>query len=135
MILDKKTILFIEDENDLIDVYHLIFEDHGYRFLSTKDINEAMMLCETDNVDLVLLDILLPGKNKAIEKLGFVFLEKLKKSPKAKDIPVIILTNLSATEDKRKGMKLGADDYLAKSENSPQEILAKVKIHVNKKSF
>lgn len=132
MISDKKTILFVEDENDLIDVYHLIFEDHGYRFLSTANIDDAMLLCETDNINLILLDILLPGKENVVEKLGFVFLEKLKKNPKAKNIPVIIFTNLSATDDKRKGMKLGADDYLAKSENSPQEVLAKVEKLIGK---
>ena len=98
-----------------------------YIFYLHADIGEALMLCKTKNVDLVLLDILLPGKDKEIEKLGFVFLERLKKNPKAKSVPVIILTNLNSIEDKRKGMKLEADDYLAKSGNSPQEVLVKVK--------
>jgi len=122
----QKTILFVEDENDLIDVYHLIFDNHGYRFLSTKDVNEAMVLCETDNVDLVLLDILLPGHGGEVEQLGFIFLEKLKNNPKTKDIPVIIFTNLNSIEDKKKGLSLGANDYLAKSEKTPPEVLAKV---------
>jgi len=124
--VQKKTILFVEDENDLIDVYHLIFDNHGYRFLSTKDIDEAMMLCETDNVNLVLLDILLPGKDKAIEKLGFVFLEKLKDNPKTKNIPVVVFTNLNSIEAKKKGLSLGANEYLAKGEKSPQEVLVVV---------
>ena len=128
----QKTILFVEDENDLVDVYHLIFDNHGYRFLSTKDINDAMMLCETDNVNLVLLDILLPGQGGEIERLGFVFLERLKQNPKTKNIPVIVFTNLNAIEDKRKGLGLGAKDYLAKSEKSPQEVLAKVEELIGK---
>ena len=128
----KKTILFVEDENDLIDVYHLIFDNHGYRFLSTKDIDEAMMLCETDNVNLVLLDILLPGKDKAIEKLGFVFLEKLKNNPKTQNIPVVVFTNLNSIEAKKKGLSLGANEYLAKGEKSPQEVLTVVEKLIGK---
>jgi len=133
MFIKTPTVLFVEDENDLIDVYHLIFDDHGYRFLSTKNIDEAMLLCQTDNVDLVLLDILLPGNEGEMEKLGFIFLEKLKRNEKTKNIPVIILTNLNSSEDKKKGLSLGADDYLAKSEKTPPEVLAKVEKLLGKK--
>ncbi len=124
---NKRTILFVEDENDLVDVYHLMFDDSGYNFLSTKDIDEAMMLCERERIDLVLLDILLPAQNGEIEKMGFVFLAKLKANLKTKKIPVIIFTNLSSIKDKKEGMRLGAEDYLLKTERTPQQLLAEVK--------
>ncbi|HLD27999.1 MAG TPA: response regulator [Patescibacteria group bacterium] len=124
---NKRTILFVEDENDLVDVYHLMFDDSGYNFLSTKDIDEAMMLCEREKIDLVLLDILLPAQNGEIEKMGFVFLAKLKANLKTKKIPVIIFTNLSSIKDKKEGMRLGAEDYLLKTERTPQQLLAEVK--------
>lgn len=91
-----------------------------------------MVLCETDNVNLVLLDILLPGKGGEIERLGFVFLEQLKKNEKIKNIPVLILTNLNSIEDKKKGLNLGTKDYLAKSEKTPQEMLARVEELIGK---
>ena len=124
---NKRTILFVEDENDLVDVYHLMFDDSGYNFMSTKDIDEAMMLCERERIDLVLLDILLPAQNGEIEKMGFVFLAKLKANLKTKKIPVIIFTNLSSIKDKKEGMRLGAEDYLLKTERTPQQLLAEVK--------
>ena len=111
----------------MVDVYHLMFDDSGYNFLSTKDIDEAMMLCERERIDLVLLDILLPAQNGEIEKMGFVFLAKLKANLKTKKIPVIIFTNLSSIKDKKEGMRLGAEDYLLKTERTPQQLLAEVK--------
>lgn len=124
----RKTILFIEDENDLVDAYHAVFDYHNYNFLSTPDIEQGLMFCRMGEVDVVLLDILLPNKdkNQEVEKLGFVFLEKLKADPKIKNIPVIIFSNLNSMEDKKRGRDLGADDYLAKVEKTPQEVLAKI---------
>lgn len=129
MAFSKKRILFIEDENDLVDVYHAIFDYHDYNFLSTPDIEQGLMFCRMGEVDLVLLDILLPNKdkNQEIEKLGFVFLKELKADPKIKHIPVIVFTNLDSMKDRMRGRELGADDYFAKTEKTPQEVLAKVK--------
>ena len=123
---EKKTVLFVEDENDLVDAYHLIFDDHGYRFLSTASIKDATMLCEREKIDLILLDILLPSEDGELKKMGFVFLKDLKANPKTKDIPVVILTNLEAYSDKQEGMKLGAQAYLIKSAKTPVQVLVKV---------
>lgn len=126
--LDKnaKKILFVEDETDLVDVYHLLFDGNGYEFFSTKDIDDAMIICDQEKIDLVLLDILLPGKDGQMEKSGFVFLEKLKKDNKLKNIPVVIFTNLNSREDEKKGLALGAEDYLLKTERTPRQVLTEV---------
>lgn len=129
----KKTILFVEDENSLVDIYHLMFDDNGYTFLSTKNIDDALMICSRENISLVLLDILLPGKDGQMEKAGFDFLMKLKQDNKTKKIPVLIFTNLSSIEDKKKGMSLGAEDYLLKTERTPQQVLVEVKEILNVK--
>ena len=70
-------------------MYHMVFDDNGYYFLSTSDIETGLMFCKgkTEKPNIVLLDILLPSKNKEIDKEGFKFLEQLKKDPKTKDIP------------------------------------------------
>ncbi len=122
----EKKILFIEDDNDLVDLYHMVFEDHGYYFLSTSDIEAGLMLCRTEKPAVVLLDILLPKKDKTVGKEGFEFLEQLKKDPATKNIPVVILTNLDTGEDLKRGMELGAEDYIVKAGHSPQVVFKRV---------
>jgi len=73
-----------------------------------------------------LLSINLSRIFLSIEKLGFVFLEKLKDNPKTQNIPVVVFTNLNSIEAKKKGLSLGANEYLAKGEKSPQEVLVVV---------
>ncbi|KKQ57153.1 MAG: Adenylate/guanylate cyclase [Parcubacteria group bacterium GW2011_GWA2_38_13] len=109
-------------------MYHMVFDDNGYYFLSTSDIETGLMFCKgkTEKPNIVLLDILLPSKNKEIDKEGFKFLEQLKKDPKTKDIPVVILTNLDTGEDMKRGMDLGAEDYIIKAGHSPQVVLKRV---------
>jgi len=127
-----KTILFIEDEPNLIDIYHLVFENHGYRFLSTADIDEAMIVCQAEKLTLILLDIILPKRTGGIvdiaAKQGFVFLEQVKKNPKTKGIPVVILTNLNTDADRKKARELGAIDYIVKADHLPEEIFKRVEI-------
>ncbi|MEK7067816.1 MAG: response regulator, partial [Patescibacteria group bacterium] len=68
-----------------------------------------------------LLDVLLPKMS------GFEVLQELNKEPNTKNIPVILLTNLSQKEEIKKGMELGAKDFLIKAHFMPQEVVAKVK--------
>ena len=130
MSIKKPSILFVEDEADLIDIYHLIFEHHGYRFFSTADIEEAMVITQTEQPDAVLLDIILPEKTGGTVNLsakqGFVYLEKVKKNRETKKIPVIILTNLNTTDDRKKAKKMGAVGYLVKADHLPEQIFKKV---------
>ena len=71
-----------------------------------------------------MLDILLPKKN------GFEVLDALKKDTATKTIPVILLTNLSQRDDVKKGLDLGAADYLIKAHFMPNEVVAKIKKHL-----
>ena len=125
-ITKKPTILFVEDEPNLVDLYHLVFDDNGYNFLSTKSVEEAMMFCEREEIALVLLDILLPGKSGQIEKIGFDFLKDVKKNPKTKNIPVVVLSNLDSFKDRREGLSFGADDYLFKLDSDPMSTFRRV---------
>lgn len=126
----KPKILFVEDEADLIDIYHLIFENHGYAFYSTADIDEALLITQTEQPAVVLLDIILPkttgGTVDISAKQGFVYLEKVKKNPKTKKIPVVVLTNLNNTDDRKKAKNLGALDYIVKADNLPEQVFTKV---------
>ena len=137
MIPAKKTILFIEDEPDLIDIYHTIFENHDYKFLSTADIEEGMIIAQKEKIDAILLDLVLPkevGSTVDLSaKQGFIFLEKVKKNSKTKNIPVIILTNLNNSNDRKRARDLGVVDYIVKADHLPEAIFSKVERIINKK--
>ena len=76
---------------------------------------------EEKNIDLILLDLILPGID------GFEVLARIKADTATASIPVIILSNLGQREDIEKGLKLGAKDFLIKAHFTPGEIITKVK--------
>ena len=72
-------------------------------------------------VDLVLLDIILPGVN------GFEILKRLKEDPTIAHIPVMMLTNLGQKSDMERGQELGAEEYMVKAQYTPKEIVDRIK--------
>ena len=97
-------ILIVEDEKPINDLIEMNLSEAGYECVCAYDGITACDILETENFDLVLLDIMLPGAD------GYEVLEYVKPM----EIPVIFLTAKGTTEDKVKGLKLGADDYLTK---------------------
>jgi len=83
---NRKTILVVEDEKDLVDFLTLFFNENGYNVISARDGSEGFAKAESEKPDLITLDISMPGET------GVKMYSKLKKSNKAKDIPVIFLT-------------------------------------------
>lgn len=121
---EEKTILLVEDDQILVKMYARKFEKEGFKVLMAFDGEEGLKAVQGANPKpgIILLDVMLPKIN------GFEFLTKVKADPSTKDIPVIMLTNLGgATEDREKGKKLGAIDYLVKSDMTPAQIVEKVK--------
>jgi len=119
--MKKKTIMLIEDEAALAKIISEELTDAGFSVILAYDGIEGLNLVKTHKPDLVLLDLLLPKKH------GFDVLKELKTIPDTMTIPVIILTLLGSDEDISKGLELGADDYLVKSQYSINEIIEKVK--------
>lgn len=97
-------ILVVDDEKPINDLINMNLTEAGYECVCAYDGITASDLVEQERFDLVLLDIMLPGAN------GYEVLEYIKPM----EIPVIFLTAKGTTEDKVKGLKLGADDYLTK---------------------
>lgn len=124
----KKKVLLVEDEALLVDLYKEVFEKQPFNLNIAETGNDALTQVNNDRPDLILLDILLPGMN------GFEVLRKLKSSPKTKDIPVIVLTNLGSEEtdkDRQLALSLGAIDYLVKSYHTPDNLVEIVNTHLN----
>lgn len=119
--MNKTMIILIEDDEILSKVIYEELKEAGFNVLQAFDGEEGLKLATNRKSDLILLDLLLPKKH------GFEILGELKKSSITKDIPVIILTMLGSDEDIKKGLKLGADDYIVKSQHAVAEIVEKIK--------
>ncbi len=114
-------ILLIEDEEMLANMYETKFKNEGYKIRKALDGESGVDMALAEKPDIILLDIIMPKLD------GFSVLKKLKDSPKTKDVPVILLTNLGQDEDVKKGQSLGAVGYLVKANLTPAEVVDKVK--------
>ncbi|WP_139024179.1 response regulator transcription factor [Desulfosporosinus sp. OT] len=117
-------ILVVEDEDILREVIIDYLTEDGYQVLEAADGEKALELFQSNLVDLVILDIVLPKLD------GWSVCRRIRKSSA---IPIIILTALSDEDDSLLGYELGADDYLIKP-YSPRILMAKVKRFLEKYS-
>lgn len=113
----EETILLVDDDAALLEVTSIILVSEGYRVLTAEDGMEALGVVNRENLDLVVLDIMLPRMS------GF---EVLKKIRERSEVPVILLTAKSQSVDKVVGLELGADDYITKPFDT-KELLARIK--------
>jgi CheY-like chemotaxis protein len=104
----KKTILIIEDENDIRNFACRVLELEGYRVLQAENGEEGLKLLRGEEVALVLLDLRLPGWN------GWEVLEKIKQDPELAPIPVVVFTASAAVSQRERALTLGAANYLVK---------------------
>ncbi len=103
-----KRILVIDDDQDILDLVAYNLSRNGYRCFTAQKCSSGMDILMTENPDLVILDIMLPGFN------GLTLLEELKKNESTKKIPVIMLTAKGEESDRILGLEMGADDYVPK---------------------
>ncbi|MFA6897594.1 MAG: response regulator [Patescibacteria group bacterium] len=119
-------ILIIEDDSFISDMYKIKFESEGFDVMVASDGIQGLETVGKEYPDLILLDVVMSKMD------GFAVLQKLKKTPETKDIPVIMLTNLGQKDSVEKGLKLGAVDYVIKAHFTPMEVVEKVKEILNK---
>ncbi|MDO8559778.1 MAG: response regulator [bacterium] len=117
----KKVILLVEDDEFLAELYATKLNLEGFEVLSAADGKKGLKLAQDKQPALVLLDIILPKLD------GFEVLKGLKEGAATKDIPVILLTNLSQKDEVKRGLDLGAADYLIKAHFMPSEVVKKIK--------
>jgi DNA-binding response OmpR family regulator len=125
---EKKKILIIEDDEMICSMYKTKFEAENYEVYTAQNGADGLEIAKKMKPQMVLLDIILPQID------GFTILEAIKKDSKTKKIPVIMLTNLGTDEDKEKGRKLGAVDYLVKANLTPAQVSQKIKEFFNNKA-
>ncbi|MBT3911704.1 MAG: response regulator transcription factor [Verrucomicrobia bacterium] len=113
-------ILVVDDEPDVLElvVYHL--EKEAYRVDVADTGDKALKMARENLPSLLVLDLMLPGIN------GLEICRLLKRDPKMRDIPILMLTARAAEEDRIKGLELGAHDYVTKP-FSPRELVLRIK--------
>ena len=124
--MKQTKILIIEDDKFLLKLYSDKLRRQGFEVFESLTGEEGLNRLSVEKPDLIILDLVLPGKN------GFDVLKEVKDNPEIKDIPVIILTNLGQESDIKRGLDLGAAAYLVKTEFSVNQLAEKVKEHLTK---
>ncbi len=106
--LMKKTIIVIEDENDILEVLKYNLEREGFRVRTCRDGELGLRLIKEENPDLILLDLMLPTLD------GIEVCRRVREDPVSRSIPVIMVTAKGEESDIVLGLGLGADDYVTK---------------------
>jgi DNA-binding response OmpR family regulator len=116
----KNNILIVEDEHDIREVYAEVLSTAGYKVEQAPDGEKGMQKIKDEHWDLLLLDIMLPGKD------GLRILKEIKENPELKKGYIIALTNLNSENIIQEAFGSGADGYLIKSEITPDKIVDEV---------
>ncbi len=120
-----KTILIVDDEQDILDLLTFNLKREGYETLTAADGDTALELAHSSHPDLVILDVMLPGVD------GWEVLRELRRDPRTENLPVVFLTAKDSEIDEVVGLELGADDYIVKP-ISMHKLLARVKLALRK---
>lgn len=115
----QKKLLVVDDENEVRNFVERLMKKEGYSVLSAVNGLEAVHLAKTEAPDLILMDVTMPVMN------GYAACVDLRSDFKTRYIPIIFLSSKETAPDKIQGLKLGADDYLAKP-CDPEELKARV---------
>jgi DNA-binding response OmpR family regulator len=103
----QKTVLLVDDDNEIIESMRAVLEGRGYRILVARDGNAGLSVAERENPDLIVLDMMMPKKS------GFLVLEKLKGRPGGL-IPTIMITGNEGSRHRAYAEMLGVRDYIRK---------------------
>lgn len=126
--IDLPTILLVEDDKKDAKLIQSYLHGEPYQIKLVKDGEETMSCVQREKIDLIVLDILLPGID------GFEVCRRLKKKEQTRNIQIVAITSLRDLESKIRGIELGADDYLVKPINR-HELGVRVKALIKKKAY
>ena len=126
--VDLPSILLVEDDEKDAKLIQSYLHGEPYQIKLVKDGEETLSCVKQEKIDLIMLDILLPGIN------GFEVCRRLKKKDRTRNIQIVAITSLRDLESKIKGLELGADDYLVKPINR-HELGVRVKALIKEKGL
>jgi len=121
-------ILVVDDKLETLLLLRELLSSRGYEIITATEAEEAKELVQSDRPDLVLLDVVMPGKS------GYDLCRELKEDPLTRLIPIVMITGLSDREDRVRGIEAGAEDFLSKP-LYPEELFARVKSLLKLKEF
>jgi len=116
----KNNVLIIEDEHDICEVYSEVLSMAGYKVQEAADGETGMQKIRDENWDVLLLDIMLPGKD------GLKILKEIRANPELRKGLVVALTNLNSEGIIKEAFDQGVDGYLIKSEITPDKVVEEV---------
>ena len=116
----NEKILVIEDDPGALRLAQYVLQYEGYEVLTATNGLVGLKKAQTEQPDLVILDVMLPGVD------GFEICHRLRAEPQTTQLPILMLSAKAQAVDKATGLKLGADDYLAKPTDAA-EIVRRVK--------
>jgi DNA-binding response OmpR family regulator len=120
----QKTILLVEDDDNLANVYLMRLQAEGFKVVRVANGELALQAALESKPSLILLDVMMPKVS------GFDVLDILRNTPETANAKVIMLTALSQPADRERAKSLGVDDYLVKSEVVIADIVDRVKQHL-----
>src|SRR5262249_395266 len=121
-------ILLVDDKVDTLLLLRELLSSRGYDIVTATEAGEAEEMVHQEKPDLVLLDVVMPGRS------GYDLCRELKEDPFTRLIPIVMITGLTDRDDRVKGIEAGADDFLSKP-LYPEELFARVKSLLKLKEF
>lgn len=113
-------ILIVDDDVDTLRLVGIMLQRQGYQIIAASNGNQAIEMAQSENPDLILLDIMMPDVD------GFEVTKRLRALPITSTVPIIMFTAKNQVDDKVTGFEVGADDYLTKP-TQPRELFAHIK--------
>lgn len=117
MDITNRTVLVIEDEENILEVVRAYLEKEGFKVFTTLNGEKALKTFENEKIDFIILDLMLPDLS------GEEICKRIRLKSK---VPILMLTAKAEEENKIQGLNMGADDYLTKP-FSPKELVARIR--------
>lgn len=118
---EKKKILAVDDDKDILEAIKDKLISSGFEAILAHDGQEGLKTALTQHPDLIILDIIMPRED------GMSMLQKLREDNWGKNVPVIILTNISESDKLAQALEIGVDEYMIKSDVKLVDIVEKIK--------
>lgn len=123
--VSTKVLLLVEDDPLLINMYQTKFSNEGFQVYTATDGEAGLTLAKAEKPDVIILDIMMPKMD------GIEVLRRLRNDPSLRDVPVLMLSNLSEMAKQKEAFELGAKEFLVKANLTPTQVVEKIKLYLN----